>query len=642
MYRLEPFTPTPILNQTKTIIIPVTDTTLFVEALNRRPIVAGDINRDIYLSFISDYTRWPVSPGGIYFLQVESANGGLLIKREDNGTYRRVAVADPERAQLLELNGNFIQVNSANTLIEQLNAGVVADTCLNVGLMVEKINIFKAEHRPLIVMDIYFKYRVNFEQRERMPVQLVAPTAIPAIPAIPIAASAAPRNAIEAYGDQFLQPQPQIAPIPRPTHVRMDGAAGGAPAHTDVRLSRFGERPTHWRMPAAAVAATHVRMPRLAEDAGWNNAFGINRPPMQALPRMAAPVAQPLVLDMFGSRPIPMVTRHMANERIPDMDLSLFQVVPRDHIIDSTLDEEKSVTWREFAVATLVPPSQTDIHKAYNYMQNLELVKRVLDSFQVDGGPSDLCLQRWKTCMSFVYFYPLLDTTFETLSKERVCGLLDWLEITLLDILRFNQTEKILFCKVSQLLEALPLSYKPHVAYTILSSIFSSYRRKEKDAKIITLSNWEPADSVSCGPGAIRYMVIECGTAIRTLLQDQDEYLPAFDIGDWILHQLYTEDGERNPEWHLQLRDKSDASTRISINKERIMEFLVHKLRTHPVESLTEAKLRAFIMNQFDLKQNGMFEHDLGKRQRLRQRLRQRSRQRHSKSRKRRLKSRRH
>ena len=185
------------------------------------------------------------------------------------------------------------------------------------------------------------------------------------------------------------------------------------------------------------------------------------------------------------------------------------------------------------------------------------------------------------------------------------------------------------------------------MAYTILSSIFSSYRRKEKDAKIITLSNWEPADSVSCGPGAIRYMVIECGTAIRTLLQDQDEYLPAFDIGDWILHQLYTEDGERNPEWHLQLRDKSDASTRISINKERIMEFLVHKLRTHPVEFLTEAKLRAFIMNQFDLKQNGMFEHDLGKRQRLRQRSRQCSRQhlrqRHSKkSRKRRLKSRRH
>ena len=108
MYRFEPFTPTDILNQTKTLIIPVTDATLFVEALNRRPIVADDINRDVYLRYISDYRRWPLSPDGIYFLQVESARGGLVIKREDNGTYRRLAIDNPERFILFMLKNEVL------------------------------------------------------------------------------------------------------------------------------------------------------------------------------------------------------------------------------------------------------------------------------------------------------------------------------------------------------------------------------------------------------------------------------------------------------------------------------------------------------------------------------------------------------
>jgi hypothetical protein len=141
-------------------------------------------------------------------------------------------------------------------------------------------------------------------------------------------------------------------------------------------------------------------------------------------------------------------------------------------------------------------------------------------------------------------------------------------------------------------------------------------------------------------------MIIECGTAIRTVLDVggamASSVEPDIDIGDWILRQLYTEDGEHNPEWHSGLRDHGDATTRIPLNKQRMMEFLVHQLRTHPVESLTEAKLRAFIMTQFELKKNGMFEHDLGKRQRSRQRRLKSHRRRSKKSRQRRLKSRRH
>ena len=598
MYKLEAFTPTPLFNRSETVIIPVIDTNLFVDALNTRRIELRDIDLFVYLRYISNYTRWPVSPDGIYFLYVKSGRGMLLIKREQDGRYVRLATDSPERAQLLLLNNNYIHVESATTLLQQLQNGTVNETCLNSALMLEDVNNFKLQHRSLIVMDLNFKYLVNFTREPQ-----VRPMAVPV--------AAAP-NAIDAYLSQFAQA--------RPTALM-------APTAPIAPIAPRAQRPTHVPFPHIP-EAEEVDVDFIPIDPRFPQGWARRRPTHMAIPVLPAPMAGlPFELHGIG---IPRVSTYEAERRIPDMDLSLFQVVQRDRIIESTLqEEEKGVTWYEFAMATFTPQTETDIHRAYTRMRDLPLVTTVLDSFLVDDGPIDPSLDRWKTCMSFVYFYPRLGGPGgEMVSKERICGLLDWLEINKLrELFRDSIAEKRLFSKISKLLEALPLCYKPYVAYNILSSIFMSYRRQ----KSITLSNWEPSDSASCGPGAIRYMVIECGTAIRTVLDVgagavEAEAAPEIDIGDWILHQLWDEDGERIPEWYLELRDgRSDASARIAINKERIMEFLVHKLRTHPVELLTEAKLRAFIHHQFELKQHGMFEHELGRRKRSHKRLRKRN-----------------
>lgn len=254
-------------------------------------------------------------------------------------------------------------------------------------------------------------------------------------------------------------------------------------------------------------------------------------------------------------------------------------------------------------------------------MVNRPFVTRLLlECKSVYLPPMEENIYRWKKCMMYLHYYYSLQPMFFTpedisrMSLAHIHQMLDWLvRSNLQPYLVHSPMALEQFDSVVGLLERVPDSYKPVVAELILSGIFASYERK---GKIITLLNWEPEDSASCGPGSIDYMILQCGRAIQVGYNIPQLNIHSINIEDWVLHQLYDpEEGKAlfdkfiDVETDLPLVFKNgellsnmDEHARIEYNKERLRQFLLGRVAVSPdTASLTPEQKRQFMedLNHF-------------------------------------------
>ena len=331
----------------------------------------------------------------------------------------------------------------------------------------------------------------------------------------------------------------------------------------------------------------------------------------------------PLIMPYHRLRPPPDL---LAELRQLEYDIDSPDSLSAPTSNDTIPDIETEMTWYQFALATQVrslDQSGQDIHKAFNSMVDKPFVTRLLEECKsIYLPPMERIIYRWKKCMMYLHYYyslqPVIFTPEEIsrMSLSHIHQMLDWLvRSNLQPYLVHSPMALEQFDSVVGLLERVPDSYKPVVAELILSGIFASYERR----KIITLLNWVPEDSASCGPGSIDYMILQCGRAIQVGYNIPQLNIHSINIEDWVLHQLYDveevkglfdkfidvdtgsplvfKSGESR-----ELLSNMDEHTRIEYNKERLRQFLLGRVAVSgETARLTPEQKRQFMedLNHF-------------------------------------------
>jgi len=371
------------------------------------------------------------------------------------------------------------------------------------------------------------------------------------------------------------------------------------------------------RLQVARRAAQQAEAERVAREAEVEAERVARLAEMQRLERGDdigfAPVAWNM--DNVDMSTIPTISREEA--------LALFPPPPSNKgflLSDRAVIKGTTIPWIDFARAIQLRDDQeTDIHSVFrSNLANKKRVLEILSAFPI----KERHLERWKQCMYDLYYYyqrpGISPHDREIMSPERVWGMIEWLAKGRLGILlqTTNPNDLNRFDHIISLIEAVPYQLKPEIAHAICDGIFASYQNEA--LKVVTLINWEPNDSASCGAGALDYMLIKCGNVFQEKFGIpivSSDATAGMDITTWIRDQLTDE----NEDDYMKPIVRKIKAQPVSLNV-KINVLRAYLLKQAQGTGISREDIIREVEEQRHVRNNGIFHAYLGRRRRSKKR----------------------